>query len=80
MEMVRTYIDADRLMPVMTLPEAFKNRRLEVIVFPADENEGTSEPDTVSSISDSLVGVISDTGFSLNELREERLKKYEIAD
>ena len=80
MEMVRKYVDADSLMSIMTLPETFKNRRLEVIVFPTDENEVVGEPDTIISIVDSLIGVIPDTGLSLSEFRDERLKKYEIAD
>ena len=37
MEVVRKYIDASTLMSVMNLPESLRNRKLEVIVLPADE-------------------------------------------
>ncbi len=37
MEVVREYIDANRLMSVMTLPEHFKDCMLEVIVLPVEE-------------------------------------------
>ncbi len=40
MEAVRKYIDANSLMSVMALPENFKDRRLEVIVFPMEEQAG----------------------------------------
>ena len=43
MEVLRKYIDADSLMSVMKLPETFKNRRLEVIILPADANRMTKE-------------------------------------
>ena len=36
MEAIRRYIDASSLMAVMALPEAFKNRKLEVLVFPME--------------------------------------------
>ena len=36
-EMIRKYIDANRLMSVIQLPETFKDRTLEVIVLSADE-------------------------------------------
>ena len=42
MEVVRKYIDADSLMTVMKLPEKFRNRKLEVIILPAEEQEKTS--------------------------------------
>ncbi len=37
MEVIRKFIDANSLMSIMTLPEAFRNRKLEIIVVPADE-------------------------------------------
>lgn len=82
MEAVRKYIDANSLMSVMTLPENFRNRRLEVIVFPLEEHvkklpEKISEIDTAIQ---SLVGAVPSTDLSLPELREERLRKYEDID
>lgn len=37
MEVVRKIKDAELLMPVMALPETFRDRKLEVIVLPAEE-------------------------------------------
>ena len=34
MEVIRKFIDANSLMSIMALPEAFRNRKLEVIVLP----------------------------------------------
>lgn len=81
MEVIRKFIDANSLMSIMTLPEAFRNQKLEIIVLPADEPEQTSEEQTkdVQNIVQSLVGSIPHTDLSLNELRNERLKKYEAA-
>ena len=80
MEVVRRFIDASRLMSVMTLPETFKNRRLEVIVLPAEERAPKSQEIDVKAVVESLVGAIPYTGLSLSELREERLSKYEAAN
>ena len=80
-EVIRKFIDANSLMSIMTLPEAFRNQKLEVIVLPADEQEQTSEEQTkdIQNIVRTLVGSIPHTDLSLNELRDERLKKYEAA-
>lgn len=78
MEVVRKYMDADNLMTVMKLPEKFKNRKLEVIILPAEEQENTPKKATdIEQALQSLVGAIPYTDMSLEELREERLKKYE---
>lgn len=77
-EVVRKYIDADRLMTVMKLPETFRNRRLEVIVLPTEETAETQK--TASDIEkamEELTGAVPYTDMSLFELREERLQKYE---
>ncbi|MDE7283044.1 MAG: hypothetical protein K2N85_05605 [Lachnospiraceae bacterium] len=81
MEVLRKYIDADSLMAIMTLPETFKNRKLEVIVLPAEEQEKSSKKAVdIEQALQSLVGAIPYTDMSLEELREERLKKYENID
>lgn len=80
MEVIRKYIEANRLMSVIQLPETFKGRTLEVIVLPADEQRKAKHPENTAEIVDSLVGAVPYTNLSLSELREERLKKYEIAD
>ena len=81
MEVIRKFIDANSLMSIMALPEAFRNQKLEVIVLPTDEPEQVSEEQAkdVQNIVQSLVGSIPHTDLSLNELRDERLKKYEAA-
>ena len=80
MEVVRKYINASSLMSIMKLPENFKNRKLEVIVLPTEEKEIVEKEVDVQSTVQSLVGAIPYTDMSLSELREERLKKYEITD
>jgi len=81
MEIVRKYIDADSLMAVMRLPEKFKNRKLEVIVLPAEEQEKPlRRAADIDQAIQSLTGAIPYTDMSLEELREERLKKYENID
>lgn len=80
MEAIRKYIDASTLMSVMTLPETFKNRKLEVLIFPAEEQESVKRKADIESVVQSLIGAIPNTDMSLEELREERLQKYEIVD
>lgn len=81
MEVLRKYIDANSLMAVMRLPETFRNRKLEVIVLPVEEQQKT--PKMTSDIDQaiqSLLGAVPYTDMSLEELRGERLEKYENID
>ena len=78
MEAIRKYIDASSLMAVMALPETFKNRKLEVLIFPTEEQE--TEKADIASIVQSLIGAITATDLSLAEMQEERRRKYEAAD
>lgn len=80
MEVIRKFIDASSLMSVMALPETFRDRKLEVIVLPADEDAPAQRKADVSRIVQSLVGAIPHTDMTLSELRDERLGKYESAD
>ena len=79
MEVVRKIVDAKKLMSVIPLPETMRNRRVEVIVLPAEEQK-VSENLKKSGNIDSLVGVIRDTGMTLEDYRAERLGKYENLD
>ena len=79
MEVIRNFIDANSLMSVMNPPEAFRNQKLEVIIFPADEQISEEQANDIQNIIQSLVGSIPHEDLSLNELRDERLKKYEVA-
>ena len=67
-------------MSIMTLPESFINRKLEVLVFPTEEREAESEKADIESVVQSLIGAIPDTDMSLEEFREERRHKYETVD
>lgn len=78
MEAIRKYIDASSLMTIMTLPETFKNRRLEVLIFPTEELE--MEKADIESVVQSLIGAIPATDMSLEEIREERRRKHETVD
>ena len=78
MEAIRKYIDASSLMAVMALPETFKNRKLEVLIFPTEEQE--PEKANIASVVQSLIGAIPATDLSLAEMQEERRRKYETAD
>jgi len=79
MEVVRKYIDANSLMSIMALPETFRNRKLEIIVLPADEGIPVQQKADVPGIVQSLVGSIPYTDMTLSEFRDERLGKYETA-
>lgn len=81
MEAIREYIEAARLMSVMTLPEKFRNRQLEIIVIPVEETEKTQKKTSdIDQAVQSLLGAIPYTDMSLSEFREERLQQYESVD
>lgn len=82
MEAVRKYIDAEKLMTVVSLPKAMHGKKLEIIVMPTEESKdvGSDERNRIEAIVDSLVGIIPDGGMTLDEYREERLRKYETVD
>ena len=80
MEVIRKFIDANSLMSIMALPEAFRNRKLEIIVLPTEEETTTQQKPDVAGIVQSLVGAIPYTDMTLSELRDERLGKYETAN
>lgn len=75
MEAIHRFVDADSLMSIMSLPEAFMNRKLEVIILPADEQIPVEQSEDIPAIVESLIGAIPHTDLSLNVLREERLEK-----
>ena len=96
MEVVRKIVDAKKLMSVIPLPETMRNRRVEVIVLPAEEqkvSENLKKSGNIESLVDSLVGVIPNTiipvcitssfcviAMTLEDYRAERLGKYENLD
>lgn len=81
MEVIRRFIDAKKIMSIIPLPESLRNRRLEVIVLPAEDNiEIVKKDDQIESIVDLLSGSIPDNEMSLADYRAERLGKYEAVD
>ena len=81
MEVVRKILNASQLLSVIPLPEAFKNRKLEVIVIPAEEPvEKMKDKKEIEEAVDFLAGSIPDEGMDLEDYRNERLKKYEVAN
>lgn len=82
MEFVRKIVDASSLMKIMQLPDTLMNRKLEIIVLPADDNKKEIAQDKMSVsdlsvITQSLIGSIPASDITLEQLKEERLKKYE---
>lgn len=82
MDFVRKIVDASSLMKIMQLPDTLLGRKLEIIVLPADDNQNKTfqKEITVSGISDitqSLIGSIPNSDITVDQIREERLKKYE---
>jgi len=65
---------------ILALPEAFRNRKLEIIVLPAGEDAPARRDGDVADIVRSLVGAVPRTDLTLSDLRDERLRKYEAAD
>ena len=82
MEFVRKIVDASSLMKIMQLPDTLMNRKLEIIVLPVEDNqkEALQQGMAVSGISDitqSLIGIIPISDITIEQIKEERLKKYE---
>lgn len=79
MEVVRKIVNASQLLSVIPLPEAFKNKKLEVIIIPAEDSVEKNKREIEAAV-DFLTGSISDEGMELEDYRNERLKKYEAAN
>lgn len=43
MEVICKFIDASSLISIMALPEAFRNRKLEIIILPTDEDASVQQ-------------------------------------
>lgn len=81
MEVIRRFIDAKKIMSIIPLPETLRNRRLEVIVLPAEDNiEIIKRDDQIEGIVDLLSGSIPNNEMGLADYRAERLRKYEAVD
>ena len=87
MEAVRQIIDSTLLNGVISLPKGFENKKVEVIVLLKEEKTvppslTLSDIDEMmkGSITESLIGIIPQSGKTLDDYRAERLAKYECAN
>lgn len=79
MEVVRKFVNADELLSIIQLPETLKNRKLEIIILPAEEAVEVERKDNeVEEIVDSLTGILPDLGMTLDDCRTERLKNMKL--
>ena len=80
MEVVRQILDAEELEAIVPLPNSFRNKKVEIIVLPAADEPSVKEPVSVEAVLRELTEAIPDAGMTLEELREERLRKNAAAD
>ena len=87
MEFVRQVVEGSELANVIRLPMSLLNGKVEVIVLPIAEKSPPSKYSGKNidemlegSVTQSLIGAIPISEISLEEIREERLRKYESAD
>ncbi|MDR1872976.1 MAG: hypothetical protein LBS60_13835 [Deltaproteobacteria bacterium] len=80
-------MNADALLGVIALPQTFKNKRVEVIIREIPEDAPTPKIDLANidhmmdgSITQSLIGIVPNSGKTLDDYRAERLSKYERVD
>jgi hypothetical protein len=87
MEALRKIIDSKSLETLIPLPKSFQNKDIEIIILPI--NEKKEKPHITKhmidkmlpgSITQSLIGVIPLSDISLDDVRLERLQKYESAN
>jgi hypothetical protein len=83
-EALRKIIDSKALETLFPLPKSFKNKDIELIILPV--NKKSEKPHITrqmidemlpGSITESLVGTIQRSNISLEDIRLERLQKYE---
>ena len=87
MEAVRQVIDSSLLSGIIQLPQRFHNKKVEVIVS-LDEEKADLPALTINeidammkgSITETLTGIIPQSGKTLNDYRAERLAKYECSN
>jgi hypothetical protein len=84
MEVLRKIIDSKELETLFSLPKSFQNKDIEIIMLPV--NKKREKPHITrqmidemlpGSITQSLVGTIPFSNISLEDIRLERLQKYE---
>ena len=88
MAALRKIVDSSALTDIFDLPPAFKNRKIEVVMFPVEEKKAVHftmaqiEEWTKAPEIQSLVGALKSTlpsDISISDIRKERLaEKYKI--
>jgi len=84
MEFVREIIDSSILDQVINLPKSFNNRKVEILIFPVQEQEKKISIKKTKiknllegSITQSLIGAIPYRDITPDEIRSLRLQKYD---
>jgi hypothetical protein len=93
MEAVRKIVDGRRLMGLVSLPKSFLDQKVEILIFPVQRvpvgTQKKARPrltmqmiDSMlpGSVTESLIGALPLKDVSLEEMRSERLQKYEYTD
>ncbi|MCL1804108.1 MAG: hypothetical protein FWG30_10860 [Eubacteriaceae bacterium] len=83
MEAIRKIIDSSLLIDIVALPESFRSKKVEIIILPVDERP-TQQAFTMNdlnemlegSITESLIGILPNSGKSIENYRSERLSKF----
>jgi regulator of PEP synthase PpsR (kinase-PPPase family) len=75
MEITQDILNSSILEDIVKLPESMKNKPVKIVVTPIEDVD--FEKALEGSISQSLVGVLHASNITLEEIRAERLKKYE---
>jgi hypothetical protein len=80
-------MSADALSGVINMPPIFRNKRVEVIIREAPEATPALKIDVANigrmmsgSVTQSLIGIVPNSGRTLDDYRAERLSKYERVD
>jgi hypothetical protein len=83
----RQIVSADALSDVIAMPRVFRNKRVEVTIREVPEVASVPKIDMTNiehmmdgSITQSLVGIVPNSGKTLDDYRAERLAKYERVD
>lgn len=69
-------------MKIMQMPDTLMNRKLEIIVLLVDDNQKgliqeSKDVSGLSEITQSLMGSIPISDITIEQIKEERLRKYE---
>ena len=84
MEFIREIIDSSVLEQVLRLPRSFHDRKVEILIFPVQEQE--KKPSVArekinelmeGSITQSLIGAVPHPDITFEEIRSLRLRKYD---